>query len=473
MNAQSAAPNTASREVVQPLPSQDVQRLNRALKSLARRPRQLAALLEAADASFAVGDYDAAIGFYGRAADLAPNDARVKLGTARVYLRSGRPVAALPLFAAAQAAGAPAGAVLTDRGLALDMVGQQNAAQTAYARALELDPQNDEARRRLALSQAIGQDADGFQDTLSPLLEARDFAAFRVRAFGLAILGEADRANAIVDAVMPPDLAGRITPYLAFMPRLTPAQQAAAANLGIFPRAADIGREDPRIARFASEEVLDRPLEPAGEPLGAPIETVSQEVTQAVPQAEAGTVAMAEVPANVEMEAASATGTTMSAALPVIETSEVGEPGTTTSAAARGAARVADVFADLDNGDLPVTAPSGEAVDIAAIEVPREAAPVAAPPGEPENPRRVWVQVATGQDLTALTFDWRRLTRRAPQLLGDYEPHTVVWGQANRLLAGPLDSEADARALVNALSAQGIDTFPYTSPEGTEIQALD
>ena len=131
---------------------------------------------------------------------------------------------------------------------------------------------------------------------------------------------------------------------------------------------------------------------------------------------------------------------------------------------------VADAFADLGTGDLPVDSGSGEAVDLAAIEIPREAPPQ---PAEPEHPRRIWVQVATGRDLRALAFDWRRFERQAPDLLGDFEPHVTPWGQANRLLAGPLDNASEARNLINALAELGISTFAYTSPEGTEIQRLD
>ncbi|EAQ29310.1 hypothetical protein NAP1_01020 [Erythrobacter sp. NAP1] len=422
-----SAQDATSRAVVQPLPSPEVQRLNRALMELARRPRNLLSLLEAGEASLEVGDYDAAAGFYGRAADLEPNDARVKLGLGRVYLRSGRPLEAIQLFNAANSAGANARDLLPDQALAFDMVGDQQAAQAAYLRSLELAPQNNEARRRLALSYAISGDADSFQSTLSPLLEERDPASFRARAFGLAILGEQERAEGIVNATMPRDLAGRINPYLSYMPRLTASQQAAAANLGIFPRAADIGREDPRIARFAAEGEVGSLLEPTGEPLGAPVETTSNPVTQ-----------------------------------PVADVVEA-DPSTATE-------DVANAFADIGEGELPVDVGSGNAVDIAAIAVPREAPPA---PVEPEHPRRIWVQLATGRDLNALKFDWRRFARRAPELLGDFEPHTTPWGQANRLLAGPVADRAAARELVNALSAKGLDTFAYTSPEGTEIQELD
>ncbi|MHA7819161.1 MAG: tetratricopeptide repeat protein [Erythrobacter sp.] len=432
-----AAQESTSRAIVQPLPSSEVQRLNRALMQLASRPQSLGALLEAGDAALAVGDFDAAVGFYGRAADVSPNDARIKLGLARVYLRSGRPLEAIPLFNAAQSAGTPERDMLTDRALAFDLIGDQSSAQAAYARAIEIDTGDDEARRRLALSYAISGDETQFMETLAPLIENRDNAAIRVRAFGLAILGQQERAEAIVNAAMPRDLATRINPYLSYMPRLTSAQQAAAGNLGIFPRAADIGREDPRLARFAREGEAGSRLEPAGAPLGAPVETSAREVVQPAPE----------------------TG------LPAIATSEAAarpEP-------ARKPANVADAFADLGNDEMPIARPGGNAVDIAAIDIPREAPP----PTVSEHPRRIWVQLATGRDVNALRFDWRRFARQAPELLGNFEPHTTRWGQANRLLAGPLADRDEARTLVNALANRGIDTFAYTSPEGMEIQELD
>ncbi len=428
------AQQSTSREVVQPLPSTEVQRLNRALLELARSPSSVAAMLEAGDASLDVGDLDAAIGFYGRAAEVDPSDARIKLGLARVYLRSGRPVEAMPLLEEAQRAGAPQRDILGERALAYDLLGDQASAQEAYTNAIRLAPQDDEARRRLGISQAISGDADGFQHTLSPLIEARDIAGYRARAFGLAILGEQERAEGIVNSVMPPDIAARINPYLAYMPRLTPAQQAAAANLGIFPRAADIGREDPRIARFASAAASDSKLEPAGEPLGTP--TSAPELDTRAPRGE-------------------------SSSLPQVVTRETGQPP----------ASVADAFADLGEADLPAGQRTADAVDLAAIEVPREAAPEPEP-AEPAHPRRIWVQLATGSDVEALSFDWRRFSRRAPELLGDFEPHVTPWGQANRLLAGPLENAAAARRLVNELANKGIETFTFTSPEGTEIKEL-
>ena len=124
-------------------------------------------------------------------------------------------------------------------------------------------------------------------------------------------------------------------------------------------------------------------------------------------------------------------------------------------------------------GEAPAGAqtPQDGAVDLATIEVPREEA-AEEEAKEPEHPARIWVQLATGRDVKALGFDWRRFARKAPEELSGFTAHTVPWGQANRLLAGPLESRSAARDLVNALKRKGIDTFLYASPEGTKIQEL-
>ena len=428
------AQEVTSRPVVQPLPPQDMQRLNRALVELAKEPRSVPRLLEAGNAALAVNDLDGALGFFKRLTEIEPENEPGTLGLARVYMRSGRPIMALLYFDAAQSRGASLVAIGSDQALTLDMLGDQARAQRNYVRLIEASPKDDEARRRLAISFAISGKRSPFEATLRPLVDRRDFAAFRARTFGLAILDELDRAKAIADAVMPRTLAQKITPYLEFMPRLTAAQQAAAANLGIFPRAADIGRDSPAVLAYMRDRVGTAPVRPVGAP---PASAEDRLEPAGVPLGEEATVGVAV-------------------------DSPVAEPVPST---------VADAFDDMEPA-LPAMDASVQdagAVDIAAIDVPREAPPAPEPPA---NPSRIWVQVATGQDLEALGFDWRRMRRRASDLLEGFTPHTVPWGQANRLLAGPLDSRQEARELINALNRKGIDSFRYTSPEGMEIQEL-
>ncbi|WP_379922248.1 tetratricopeptide repeat protein [Erythrobacter sp. R86502] len=473
------AQETVSQPVVQALPQPEVQRLNRALVALARSPRDRDTLIEAGRASLAVEDLEAAIGFFGRAAEVDPGHPAVAQGLGSVYLRAGRAGEALLQFERALAAGVDERAVLTDQALTLDLVGEQAAAQSAYTRALQLDPANAEARRRLALSFAISGNRAGFEDTLRPLLDDRDTAAQRARAFGLAILGDGDRATAIVEQIMPRDLATRLVPYLGYMPRLTKPQQAAAANLGIFPRAADIGRDDPRLARFAAEERAESRLEPAGPPLNArpnPVPTPTPTPVATVTAAPAANVA--PPPARV----ATVTPVSVSTA-PEVSPAAVAPPP---SPPAAPPMRVADAFADFVSAPLPDARISGDAVDISRIQVKRElppppppaaqpaekAKPKAKEPAKPVHPSRIWVQVATGRNVKALGFDWRRISKDAGAPLAKLNPFTTRWGEANRLLAGPIDSRDKAQGLLRELKAKGIDSFLYVSPEGEEIQPV-
>jgi hypothetical protein len=140
--------------------------------------------------------------------------------------------------------------------------------------------------------------------------------------------------------------------------------------------------------------------------------------------------------------------------------------------------RVADAFADLVNAPLPDARVSGDVVDISRITVKRELPPPppekAKPkePPKPVHPSRVWVQVATGKNVKALGFDWRRIAKEGGAPLAKLKPHTTRWGEANRLLAGPIDSRDKAQALLRELKAKGIDSFLYVSPEGEEIQPV-
>lgn len=253
--AQDAAVPQVSKPVVQPLPVRSPgMRLNDALGRLAKNPQDIDALTEAGRASLDLGDGQAAIGFYRRALAIQPDNARIKAGLASAHVLSEDPFTAIELFDEAEKAGPIEPALLADRGLAFDLVGDNLTAQAYYRQSLAGAP-SDETTRRLALSLAISRDRAGMERTLGPLLQKQDKAAWRTRAFGLAILGATDEAEEIARQTMPPEMATAITAYLRYMPRLTAAQQAGAANLGRFPRAAEIGNDDPRLAFYSRSRV--------------------------------------------------------------------------------------------------------------------------------------------------------------------------------------------------------------------------
>ena len=619
--------------VVQPLPQVSAsQALNAALARLGRDPKDLDALIDAGKAALGMGDIDAAIGFFARADQLSPDNMRVKGGLAGALVRSENPYDAIPLFAEADRAGSLDPMLIADRGLAYDLVGDNATAQRYYRDSLNAQP-NDDTIRRLALSQAIAGDRAGMELTLAPLLQRQDKAAWRTRAFALAILQKPEEAIAIADQTMPDEMAQSIAPYLRYMPRLTPAQQAAAANFGRFPRAAEIGRDDPRVALYAPPKrvAVAEALVPAGQPLGrtkparddrrgksrpaeppilpaaaaprsappdpmptrevvpAPALAVSappppvvssrggrasappQPATPAAsapppqvalaPSAAAPAVqrnatpgqtasgqtgpgraalvpgggfdlarldatrspgsAPAQVapppPATVVAPAAQgqpapvppalvppapaslalaspppAAGVAPSVPATLGEGPRVTAPAGTGPAGVAGAAAsplpaqaptpavppaprpqparraLADAFADLAVPQGPAT-PAPGAVDVRKIAA---AKPKPVEPPKPVHPSRIWVQVGTGRNLSALAFTWKGLVKENPDLFRGKSALTTDWGRTNRLLTGPFGTEAQAEAFLSKLKKAGLDAFLWLSPAGQVVDDL-
>ena len=208
--------------------------LSSALARIASNNSDTNALLDAGRASIELDDYRAALGFLVRAEQANPRDGAVQaaLGSAMVHMEN--PTRALDYFGEAQLLGASERLFLSDRGLARDLLGQQDAAQRDYQLALSIAP-NDELTRRYALSLGISGDTDRAIQMLTPQLRAQDRGAWRQRAMILAMNGRDKEATDIVNATMPPAMAQNILPYLTQMDRLNPAQQAAAAHFGRFP----------------------------------------------------------------------------------------------------------------------------------------------------------------------------------------------------------------------------------------------
>jgi len=241
--------------VVQTVPEQSAgMKLNDALERLARNPQDIATLIAAGRAALALGDVPAALGFFQRADSLESGNPRVMVELAGAYVQNEDPFSALDLFDAAERLGPIDPARLADRALAYDLVGDNLTAQGYYRQSLLAAP-SEETSRRLALSQVISGDFKNMDVTLAPLLQKQDKAAWRIRSFGLAIMGYFDQAEQSVRQTMSAEMATALKPYLRYMPRLTKAQQAAAAALGHFPRASEIGTDDPRLVHYVRSQV--------------------------------------------------------------------------------------------------------------------------------------------------------------------------------------------------------------------------
>ncbi|HEY0959668.1 MAG TPA: SPOR domain-containing protein [Novosphingobium sp.] len=522
-------PPVIAQPVVQQVPGVEGQALNTALARLGRDPRDVGALLDAGNAALTMGDVEAATGFFRRADQVSPGNPRVKAGLAGAMVRNGDPFGALPLFEEAEKAGALDGALIGDHGLAYDLVGDNVTAQRYYRRALA-NATNDEIVRRLSLSQAISGNRSGAEITLAPLLQRRDQAAWRTRAFALAILGKTEEAVSISNSLLPRDIAEGIAPYLRYMPRLTKAQQAAAANFGAFPRASEIGRDDPRVAAYVGRSTslasADTALVPRGEPLGRSsrsrdrkgdrmaVETVDANTRvvrmappDPMPTKEAGPPTTPAVTLSASGLASGASSTPVQPAAVTVAAPVPPPPSAppVSAAAAPPATSLPPASIPAPAPATPPSPPPGEsappvrprslaeafgdlgapstdalpapgAVDIrgmgSARPKPVKAAAPAKPP-PPSHPSRIWVQIATGRDKPALAFDWRRMARQSAEVFRGKQPHVSAWGQNTRLLAGPFASEAAANAYVSQLRRANIDgPFVWTSPAGQVVDEL-
>lgn len=556
--AQATATPQVSLPVVQAVPGLKGMRLNNALNRLGRNPQDTDALIEAGEASLELGDIQAAMGFYQRATSLSAANPKAKAGLAAALVLSQDPFSAIPLFEEAARAGPLEPARLADRGLAYDLVGDNLTAQGYYRQSLAGGP-SDEAVRRLAISQAISGDRKAMEVTLSPLLQRQDKAAWRTRAFGLAIIGNADEAESIARQSMPGPMANSMAAYLRYMPKLTAAQQAAAANLGSFPRAAQIGQDDPRVAAFARPKAVlaaaapvpaqarpnparrpgrtdpaarspDRnqpataaapqapvqnvaPPEPKVERKvdGAPVQLASNipnpepsraelppvqtpAVQPPVPTPQPAIKAEPAQPGFATLDGASVAGTLskpiVAQASPPVATAPAPVPAPISAPApARPRPSLDEAFADLSRPSLEIE-PKAGAVDLRKLKPTTLAAKDKAKddaaqgkestkdkdkgkPAKPSHPSRTWVQVATGRDKKALAFDWNRMVKADPAVFKGKKGFTSAWGQTNRLLTGPFETDAAANAYIAQLKKAGVSgAFLWSSPAGQVVDAL-
>lgn len=474
--------------------------LTRHLRTLSTEPRNLDALIGAGTAALDLGDPRAALTFFGRAEEIAPRDGRVKANMASAFVQMEEPEAALRFFAEAENLGVAEGEFAADRGLAYDLSGRQRKAQADYALSLKR-MENDEVRRRLALSLAISGDRAGALKAIDAQLRQRDPAAWRTRAFVLALVGDTAGATAAVQAVMPNEAAA-IRPFLAKLPSLKPAERALAVHFGHFPGedsalpSAEAG-DDTRLADATDAGKPDNSQLALGRSRNPPPEPVST-ASRHRPGSEAATSASAPLPPAAKAQAQAQARALPPASQPQAMPFGRPTPGTPPVQAAQGGPTPAEQHAPaakaLRSGlaDIAVTvaglpetasapplaapppsarkeAPKPAARTVEAKPAAKKAKPV---PAALKEPSRIWVQVAGGANKHDLPRAYARLKEKAPKLFAGKTAWTTPLRATNRLLVGPFKTEKEAREFVNQLAKVHLAAFSWTSQEGQEIAKL-
>jgi Flp pilus assembly protein TadD len=389
--------------------------LARHVRVLATSPKDFLALIGAGKAALALGDSQAAVGFFGRADEVWPASPLPQAGMGAAMVADGDALTALQYFAQAQRQGATAAAIGADRGLAYDLIGRHSDAQKDYRAALN-GTDGEEARRRLALSLAITGDKSGAIAMLAPLMARGDAGAARCRALVLALAGDVDGARRSLETAMPGSSAS-MAPFFAKLPSLRSDQKAAAVNLGIFPD--------------------------SGQPSYA-----------YVPRPSAG-------PAIYGARPSAGSQSTYAAVSP---------PARANSSVSRAMPMSGDRLASIDELLRGPSAPAALAppVQTASISSPTHSNIASVSTARP----RVWVQLASGTNSTALPEQFRRLKSKHGDVLEGMSGYVAQSDDRARLLIGPFKSQSDAEIIIEDLESVRVDAFSWTSPPGLTIRKL-
>jgi Flp pilus assembly protein TadD len=225
-----ASPALAQNEVVQ-VHNPDADALATQMRVLAENPRDVEALLAAARLSTRLGDLSGALALLQRAESVEPSNPRIASNRAAVLVRQERPGEALRLFQRAESQGVDPREFAADRGFAYDLLGQPLLAQRDYKLALATR-REDEIVRRYALSLGISGSRAEAERELDGLLRAQDRAAWRARAFILAMNGDVPGAEKIAATVLPGAAGKNLLPFFRRIAMLSPADRAFAVHFG-------------------------------------------------------------------------------------------------------------------------------------------------------------------------------------------------------------------------------------------------
>jgi len=489
--------------------------LSRYIRVLASNPRDFNALIGAGRAALELGDVQAAAGFFGRAEEVNPNAPAAKVGLGAAMVHMGDPDGAIYYFNQASRLGAQPITMAVDRGMARDLLGDLSGAQADYRLAIS-SLGSDEARRRMALSLAIGRDRKAALDTIQPLLNRRDPAAQRTRAFVLALVGDQIGAAEAINSVMPGN-AARFEPFFRYLPSLSVTEKAAAVHLGIFPENAG--------TRIAQAEPAPKPA--PSTPLG--VRTNQPTLSLGGPAAKRGArtpvqqppvrLATAEPPAAIPPAAAPAFK------LPSAETASSSPSFNLPSASRAVPTASTEALTETKPSVLDPAPALAEAEEVAAesnltgidklLATITEAPPPAKPKVEAKKPDPsaakaakaaadkkaaekkardeklaaekkareeaaklgvkgiYWVQLAGGSNQDRMSIEYKKLSARAGKLLKARSGYVTEGKDYFRLLVGPFDSKGESQSFVNKLEKEGVDGFSWTrTPPKIRIEKL-
>jgi len=85
---------------------------------------------------------------------------------------------------------------------------------------------------------------------------------------------------------------------------------------------------------------------------------------------------------------------------------------------------------------------------------------------------KIWLQLASGPDVDALTSRFQRMKRENPDLFAGIKPYVARSADSARLLVGPFRGTSDAQIFGDDLKTIGVDAFRFTNSQTDRIAPL-
>ena len=289
------------------------------------------------------------------------------------------------------------------------------------------------------------------------------------------------RIGPVDPARLPPEARGEVT---------TPVQIVKATEL---PRPDGI-RAQPPAPPAPAPPVQIAAIEPKPGPVSTPVPAPSPpvQITAAapvVPKPVIAPPALIGPPADPAATPGFSTAPVAPPAAVALPPSTVAETPMEKAAAALPGSRLASIMAGIvpEPESTPVALPTAAEIRAAQKAAAKRAADAAAAAAakkeaddarakqvalEKANPARLWVQVATGANARGLAATWKRIREANATALKGLAGYSVPFRSTNRVLAGPVRSAAEARALISALAKNGLSATSYSSEAGQEVVRL-
>lgn len=99
-------------------------------------------------------------------------------------------------------------------------------------------------------------------------------------------------------------------------------------------------------------------------------------------------------------------------------------------------------------------------------EKPKEAAKKKAPASP------YFVQLASGSNADRMGGEYKKIKAKKPALFAGRSAQVTNGKELFRLVVGPFKSRDDSGMFVNQLAKAGIDSFPYTAPDGMTFEKI-